>query len=105
MHTDESYGQNESADEAEGTAGTGASTVVKDLLAALQEKLKELNKAYDLVVKNIHQVSKVTTDLESGSGNPKGESAASAPKPKEKLALLKLTSGAMVKVSKSISWK
>lgn len=87
--------QDESEDESEGTAGAGAA--VDDPLAALQEKLKELSTAYELVVKNSHQLSKLTTELESGSS--KGASAGT--KPKEKFALLKLTLGAMVKVSKS----
>lgn len=81
------------------TNGTNASaspsTAHDHPLAPLQEKLKELTTAYDLVVKNSHQLSKFVSDLESGA------SKATAAKPKENLALMKITSAAMVKVS---SW-
>lgn len=57
----------------------------------LQGKLKELNTAYELVVKNSHHLSKFASDIEGGVSGASG-------KPKEKLALLKLTSSALVKV-------
>ena len=63
-------------------------------LAALQEKLKELNAAYELVVKNSHQLTKFASDWESGANKP------STGKPMEKFTLLKITSAAVVKVSK-----
>lgn len=62
-------------------------------LATLQEKFKELNTAYELVVKNNHQLTKFASELESGASKP------NAGKPMEKFALLKITSAAVVKVS------
>ena len=62
-------------------------------LATLQEKLKELTTAYELVVKNSHQLTKFASELESGSSKP------NSGKPVEKFALLKITSAAVVKVS------
>ncbi len=59
-------------------------------LATLQEKLKELNTAYELVVKNM---TKFASELESGASKP------NAGKPMEKITLLKITSAAVVKVS------
>lgn len=80
-----------------GSSGSpGASGSTHDHpLASLQEKLKELNTAYNLVVKNSHQLTKFASELESGA------SKSNAGKPKEKFALLKITSAAIVKVSVS----
>ena len=61
-------------------------------LATLQEKLRELTTAYELVVKNSHQLTKFASELESGSSKP------NSGKPMEKFALLKITSAAVVKV-------
>ena len=61
-------------------------------LAMLQEKLKELNKAYELVVKNSHQLTKSASELDSGGNKPVGKLV-------EDFTLLKITSAAIVKVS------
>lgn len=88
--------QSESEDEAVGGhAGGGYVAVVSghdNPLAAMQLKLKELTTAYDLVVKNSQQLSKLASELESVPGSK------AAVKPAETLALLKLTSSAIVKV-------
>ena len=76
-----------------GASGSGSSAQ-DNPLATLQLKLKQLTTAYDLVLKNSHQLSKLSSELESVSGSSK------AAKPTEKFALFKLTSAAMVKVSK-----
>lgn len=81
-----------SEDEAKGGAATADSTTTaphENLLTALKDKLKELTTAYELVVKNSHQLSKFAGELESEG---------SVGKPKEKVALLKITSAAVVKV-------
>lgn len=62
-------------------------------LATLQEKLKELTAAYELVVKNSHQLTKFASELESGTSKP------NSGKPMEKFTLLKITSAAVVKVT------
>lgn len=80
------------SDNPSGSEDESGAVVHKNPLATLQEKLKELNSAYDVVAKNSHQLSKFASDLEGG-----GSGSASV-KPKEKLALLKLTSGTMLKV-------
>ena len=81
---------------ANGTGSIGSASTAHDHpLAALQDKLKELNTAYDLVVKNSHQLSKFVSDLETGA------SKTNAGKPKETFTLMKITSAAMVKVSGS----
>ena len=73
--------------------GVGATPDTHDNpLATLQEKFKELNTAYELVVKNNHQLTKFASELESGASKP------TAGKPMEKFALLKITSAAVVKV-------
>lgn len=70
----------------EGAAiGSTASGPHDNLLAVLHVKLKELTTANDLVVKNSHQLSKFAGELEGSVG-------------KEKIALLKITSAAVVKV-------
>lgn len=61
-------------------------------LAALQLKLKELTTAYELVLKNSHQLTKFASELESSASKP------NSGKPVEKLAMLKITSAAIVKV-------
>lgn len=73
-------------------AGGAANTTTHDNnpLASLQEKLKELNTAYGLVVKNSHQLAEFASELKSGGTG--------AGKPNEKFALLKITSTAIVKV-------
>lgn len=89
--------QSGSEDDAqEGGATVGNSAAVgsephENILAALQDKLKELMTAYELVVKNSHQLLKFASELELESGG-------SAGKPKEKVALFKITSSAVVKV-------
>lgn len=75
------------------TAGAANATTHDNPLATLQDKLKELNTAYGLVVKNSHQLTKFASELESGANIGTG-----AGKPNEKFALLKITSAAMVKV-------
>lgn len=77
-----------SEDEAKGegaTVGSAASGPHDNLLAALHVKLKDLTTANDLVVKNGHQLSKFAGELEGSVG-------------KEKIALLKITSAAVMKV-------
>ncbi len=81
----------QSGSEDESVGGGGRSSH-DNPLAVLQDKLKELNTAYELVLKNSHQLSKLAAELES-KGNSDGG------KPKEKFALLKITSSAIVKVS------
>ena len=66
-------------------------------MTILQEKLKELSAAHDLVVKNNAQLVKQIAEIESGVGGAK-PLPAWMPKLKEKLALFKLTSDAMAKV-------
>ena len=61
-------------------------------LSALKEKLEEVNNAQELMEKNSHQLIKLLSDLEEGHGR------SAAAKAKEKLALFKLTSAALVKV-------
>ena len=65
-------------------------------VTAMQEKLKELSAAHDLVIKNNAQLLKQIAETESGMA---GGSSGSMSKLKEKLALFKLTSDAMAKVS------
>lgn len=91
MHVDVSDCQSGSEDEAKerGAAGGSSASPHENVLTALQEKLKELTTAYELVVKNCHQLSKFASELESGG---------SAGKPMEKVTLLKITSTAVVKV-------
>ena len=72
-----------------GSGPVGNTGPHENLLTTLQDKLKELTAAYELVVKNSHQFTKFAGELESG-GN--------AAKAKEKVALLKITSIAVVKV-------
>lgn len=77
-------------EEREGGGATGGGTNTgtdENLLSALQDKLKELTTANDLVIKNSHQLSKFVSELEAGG------------KPLEKVALLKITSAAMVKAA------
>ena len=79
--------------ERSGEGGVGSVPDTHDNpLATLQEKLKELNTAYELVVKNSHQLTKFASELESGANKP------NAGKPMEKLTLLKITAAAIVKV-------
>ena len=59
----------------------------------MQEKLKELSAAHDLVIKNNALLVKQIIEVEGGT-----VSGASLAKLKEKLALFKLTSDAMAKV-------
>ena len=73
----------------EGVAGGVSNSPHDNPLAVLQVKLKELTTAYELVIKNNHQLTKFASELESGG---------STGKPKEKFALLKITSAAVVKV-------
>lgn len=61
-------------------------------LAALQSKLKEVTTAYDLVVKNNQQMTKLASELEAASSS-KGSG-----KPVETVALMRLTCSAVVKV-------
>ena len=62
-------------------------------VTAMQEKLKELSAAHDLVTKNNAQLVKQIAEIEGGMVG-----GASLAKLKEKLALFKLTSDAMAKV-------
>ena len=62
-------------------------------LKTMDEKLRELNTAHDLVVKNSHQLIRLITEVEEGA-LVKPNFA----KLKEKLTLFKLTTTAMVKV-------
>ena len=73
---------------AEGGRGNG------NPVTAMQEKLKELSAAHDLVIKNNALLVKQIIEIEGGA-----VSGASLAKLKEKLALFKLTSDAMAKVS------
>ena len=59
-------------------------------VAALQEKLEGLNAAHDLVMKNSSQMLKFASECESGES--------SVAKPKEMVALFKVTAAAMVQV-------
>lgn len=89
----------DSEDNAAGATGGGGSGSRKspdNPLALLQEKLKGLSAAYDLVVKNSNQLMKIANMWESGGGG--GE--LSEQKPKEKFALFKITAEAMMKVKK-----
>lgn len=61
-------------------------------LSSLKEKLEEVSNAQELMEKNSHQLLKLLSDLEEGHGR------SAAAKAKEKLALFKLTSAALVKV-------
>ena len=64
-------------------------------VAVMQEKLKELSAAHDLVIKNNAQLVKQIAEIESGvMGGVSGWMS----KLKERLALFKLTSDAMAKV-------
>ena len=72
---------------AEGGRGNG------NPVTAMQEKLKELSAAHDLVIKNNALLIKQIIEIEGGA-----VSGASLAKLKEKLALFKLTSDAMAKV-------
>ena len=84
--------QSESDGEAVGGGTGGAeSSANANPLANMKLKLKELTTAYDMVVKNSHQLSKLASELDSTS-------ELKASKPAETLALLKLTSSAMMKV-------
>ena len=86
IHTpDESDGGSGDEDVAEGGRGNP--------ITAMQEKLKELSAAHDLVIKNNALLVKQIADIEGGA-----VSGASLAKLKEKLALFKLTSDAMAKV-------
>ena len=86
VHTqDESDGGSGDEDVAEGGRGNP--------VTAMQEKLKELSAAHDLVIKNNTQLVKQIAEIEGGM-----VSGASLAKLKEKLALFKLTSDAMAKV-------
>ena len=69
-------------------------------VAVMQEKLKELSAAHDLVIKNNAQLVKQIAEIESGMV---GGAAGWMSKLKEKLALFKLTSDAMAKVIKCVS--
>ena len=84
----EDEGKEEGATGSGITSGGGSGGPQESLLSTLQDKLKELTTAYDLMVKNSHQLSKFTSELESGGNS------------REKIALLKITSAAMVKVRK-----
>ena len=68
------------------------------LVTAMQDKLKELSAAHDLVIKNNAQLVKQIAEIEGGMVG-----GASIAKLKEKLALFKLTSDAMAKVGNSIT--
>lgn len=93
LYADVSDCQSGSEDEDEvkegGAGGVCNSGPHDNPLAVLQVKLKELSTAYELVIKNNHQLAKFASELESGG---------SAGKPKEKFALMKITSAAVVKV-------
>lgn len=96
---DESDCQSRSEDESTEGGATAGSVAVggngphENLLTTLQDKLKELTAAYELVVKNSHQFSKFAGELES---------VGSAAKAKERVALLKITSTAVVKVRENL---
>ena len=81
----------------ESDAGSGEEGVFEggrgNHIAAMQEKLKELSAAHDLVIKNNAQLVKQIAEIEGGAVG-----GASIAKLKEKLALFKLTSDAMAKV-------
>ena len=68
-------------------------TTNENPLDLLHDKLKELNAAYELVVKNSHQI--FPTEWENGANVSK--------KPKEKIALFKIASLAMIKASSLMS--
>lgn len=81
----------------ESDAGSGDEGVAEgghgNPVSAMQEKLKELSAAHDLVIKNNSQLIKQIAEIEGGTVG-----RASIAKLKEKLALFKLTSDAMAKV-------
>lgn len=85
--------QSDSEDEEDGAKASGHDNP----LAAMQLKLKELTTAYDLMVKNNHQLSKLASELENA---PSSKGASPAAKPAETFALMKLTCSAVVKVTK-----
>ena len=62
-------------------------------LKTMEEKLRDLNTAHDLVVKNSHQLMRLIAEVEEG-----GLVKPNCAKLKEKLTLFKLTTTAMVKV-------
>lgn len=89
MYIDVSDCQSGSEDETKEGGGRSSEGPREDVLIVLQQKLKELTTAYELVVQNSHQLSKFASEQESGG---------SAGKPKEEVALLKITSTVVVKV-------
>ena len=81
--------ESESESELEEDGGGGGDPPLK----TMEEKLRDLNTAHDLVVKNSHQLMRLITEVEEGGvGKP------NCAKLKEKLTLFKLTTTAMVKV-------
>ena len=81
--------ESESESELEEDGGGGGDPPLK----TMEEKLRDLNTAHDLVVKNSHQLMRLITEGEEGGvGKP------NCAKLKEKLTLFKLTTTAMVKV-------
>ena len=82
----------------EGVPGGGGPK--ENPVAVMQEKLKELSAAHDLVIKNNAQFVKQIAEIESGMV---GRAAGWMSKLKEKLALFKLTLDAMAKVIKCVS--
>ena len=73
--------------------GIGGGGFNDDPLTGLQDKLKELSLAHDIVVKNGHGLTKKIGELEESVG--KGIEG----KLSEQLALFKLTALGMIKVS------
>ena len=81
--------ESESESELEEDGGGGGDPPLK----TMEEKLRDLNTAHDLVVKNSHQLMRLITEVEEG-----GVVKPNCAKLKEKLTLFKLTTTAMVKV-------